>query len=68
MFTHILVVEAELKSQDYMEQAVHEHQVYLAQLHNTRQIMKAAKCFLIACRAGWAAYRNSLQATRHNTI
>jgi|APSaa5957512622_1039677.scaffolds.fasta_scaffold124620_1 hypothetical protein len=68
MYSHIMAVEVELKSQAFFEQANLERQVRRAQLRNPGQILKATATFLTACQAGWAAYRSSIQASGHNTI
>ena len=68
MNTNTMTIETELKMQSFLEQAEHARQVRMAHLHNTGSFYEEAVRFSLACQAGWAAYRNSIQDTRHNTI
>jgi hypothetical protein len=66
MNIHTVVIEAELKTQSFMEQAGQAQRVRLAQRQKNRLRGIAPERFLIACRAGWAAYCSSIRATRQN--
>ena len=66
MNANAVALEAELKTRSLIEQADHERLARQVQTQRVCPLFEAAARFSTACRAGWTAYRNSFQATRHN--
>ena len=68
MNTNTMAIEAEMKTQSFLEQAEQARRVRLTQKHNSRPFYVKVVRFSLACQAGWTAYRNSIQTTWQNTI
>ena len=63
MNMHTMMIEAGLKTQELKEQAHQARLARQAQQRKPRRFFETAVCLAAACRAGWAAFRDSLRAT-----